>query len=102
MVYRNSRDGIAAATCQGIVRYADHTAAIVRKAAIGFGFVAASYLAAALVNASPITQPDVTRAHPRSRVVVVAPMAPATTIDVEPPDARPEVEIVPTRTIHSL
>ncbi|MGH9349716.1 MAG: hypothetical protein ACRD26_20890 [Vicinamibacterales bacterium] len=84
------------------MRATRQTAATLKKVAIGAGFVTASYLAAALVNASPITQPDVTRAHPRSRVVVVDPVAPSANVHVEPAPARPEIEIVPTRTIHSL
>lgn len=56
------------------------TATTIRNVGACLAFVAGSYLASGLINASPVTQPDF--AGPRGRAVIVAP--------VQSPDMGPE------------
>ena len=75
------------------------TATTIRNVAACLAFLAGSYLASGLINASPVTQPDL--AGPRSRAVIVAPAAlpdPA-----ETPIARPELPLaVPSSATQTL
>lgn len=59
----------------------------IRNAAACVAFLAGSYLASGLINASPVTQPAL-RA-PRSQAVIVVPAA--SPEPAEPPKTRPEV-----------
>jgi hypothetical protein len=49
------------------------TATTIRNVAACLAFLAGSYLASGLINASPVTQPDL--AGPRSRTMIVTPVA---------------------------
>jgi len=70
------------------MRYRVLTAATtIRNVMACVAFLAGSYLASGLINASPVTQPDLR--VPRSRAVIVAPAElPEAT---EAPVARPEI-----------
>jgi hypothetical protein len=70
------------------VRYGVLKAAkTIRNVAACVAFLAGSYLASGLINASPVTQPSLR--VPRSHAVIVVPAASPET--AEPPRTRPEV-----------
>ena len=66
------------------------TATTIRNVTACLAFLAGSYLASGLINASPVTQPDL--AVPRTRVIVAPVAAPE---PAERPIARPEAPLVP-------
>ena len=65
------------------------TATTIRNVAACVAFLAGSYLASGLINASPVTQPDL--AGPRGRAVIVTPAA--SPEPAESPVARPETPL---------
>lgn len=74
------------------VRYrALKAAKTIRNLTACVAFLAGSYLASGLINASPVTQPDLRL--PYSRAVIVAPAV--TPQPAETPRARPEVPFAP-------
>jgi hypothetical protein len=75
------------------------TATTIRNVAACVAFLAGSYLASGLVNASPMTQPDLT--GPRTRSVIVAPAALPEPADS--PIARPDAPFaVPSNSTQTL
>lgn len=85
----------------GTVRYHVLKAGVtIRNAFVCLALIAGSYLASGLVNASPVTQPTMTRL--RTRGVILTPAAPAAT-DSESPGARPDTDLRDrAKRIHSL
>lgn len=74
-------------------------AGTIRTIGVCLALLAASYLASALANASPVSQPALTGPHSRGRVIVLAPAqpqspAPAAT-PFEVPAAGPEPALAP-------
>lgn len=67
------------------------TATTIRNVTACVAFVAGSYLASGLVNASPVTQPDLT--GPRSRAVLVMPAAAPEPTETQ--IARPDAPLTP-------
>jgi hypothetical protein len=65
------------------------TATTIRNVAACVAFLAGSYLASGLINASPVTQPDL--AGPRGRAVIVAPAA--SPEPAKAPIVRPDVPL---------
>ena len=83
----------------GIVRYhVLRATATFKKIGLCIGFLAASYTAAALINASPVIQPAL-KSNPR--IIVVSP--PTTPDEAPLPTSRPESELAPNSSArHSL